>query len=416
MFSDGKLSHEGNDGMKMRGFWKRIFAALFALLMLPVWQNGACADDGGLIDEERLDQWMDDYVVQHGLNGDYQRFSVGFCYTATGESWYYDADQWMYSASLYKVPVAMLMAEKEAAGELTQESKVLGYTLQYLESSALTYSNNDSGHAMVDYLGGTYLGKCSDLTIRFTDLPEDYFVEDFYQNSYYTARYMTQTMKTLYDGGDEQFPHVVEYLLPAQPDGYLNLSLKGRFELAQKYGSYQEPNGNQNNHIAAIVYTPTPVIITVMTRNVGDFQGRMAEVGAYLADYSLELDAKAAELEAAKEEPPAAQEPEAPTEEADAAVPAETAEEPAGADHPAPAAAVESARGEEPGLPRWLLPVGAVIVLLLALALLIVSLRRRREARRYREAVRARSRQAARRGEEAAPAQSARDESYTPRH
>ena len=188
--------------MKNHFLWKRTLVLLLALLLLPLWTDRAFAEDDSVLDEERLNRWMDSYVEEHGLNAQYQRFSVGFCYTATGESWYYDADQWMYSASLYKVPVAMLMAEKEAAGELSQDSKVLGMPLQYWESTALTYSNNDSGHAMVSYLGGTYLGKCSDMTIRFTDLPEDYFVEDFHVNSYYTARYMTQVMKTLYEGGE----------------------------------------------------------------------------------------------------------------------------------------------------------------------------------------------------------------------
>ena len=245
-----------------------------------------------LVDETELNLWIENYVTTNNLAGPGKDFSVGFTYTATGESWYYNADVFMYSASLYKVPVAMLMAEKEAAGELTQDSIVLGTTLAYLESTALTYSNNDSGHAMVDYLGGTYLGKCSDMTIQYTDLPEDYFVQDFYDNSYYTARYMTQIMNTLYQGGEERFPHVLEYLLPAQPDGYLNISLKGKYELAQKYGSYQEPNGNENNHITAVVFTPNPVIITVMTRNVGDYQMRMAEIGTFLTEYAQELDSR----------------------------------------------------------------------------------------------------------------------------
>ncbi len=406
----------------MRALWKRICVVVCVLLTLSAWSGGASAEDDRLINEDELNQWMDGYVRDHGLNGDYQRFSVGFCYTATGESWYYDADQWMYSASLYKVPVAMLMAEKEAAGELAQESTVLGMPLQYWESTALTYSNNDSGHAMVDYLGGTYMGKCSDMTIRFTDLPEDYFVEDFYQSSYYTARYMTQVMKTLYDGGEEQFPHVVEYLLPAQPDGYLNLSLKGRFELAQKYGAYEEPNGNQNNHIAAIVYTPTPVIITVMTRNVGEYQNRIAEVGAYLADYALELDAKAEALKAAREATPAVETAPA-LNEPDGAGQAESS--PAAAGNGSTASAETAAQQAEPvrsgrAVPHWLLPAIAAIAglaLLLLLVLVLGNRRSRRKLRRQRSAARAARREIEQRGKqpEAAP-QKVREDGYRPRH
>ena len=402
------------ESMKKSAFWKRILASLFVLVLFPAWVGTASAEDAGLIDTERLDQWMSGYVEEHGLNANYERFSVGFCYTATGESWYYDADQWMYSASLYKVPVSMLMAEKEAAGELTQDTNVLGMPLQYWESTALTYSNNDSGHAMVDYLGGTYLGKCSDMTIRFTDLPEDYFDEDFFVNSYYTARYMTQIMRTLCEGGEEQFPHVIEYLLPAQPDGYLNLSLKGRYDVAQKYGSYEEPNGNKNDHIAAIVYTPTPIIVTVMTRNVGDYQSRMAEIGEYLADYALELDAKVAELEA--EKAAAAQAAAEPTHEAQPSAEAPASEgEPSAVKTPTPVEQTisEPVQTVKSGGSRGLIPVLIALVLALVLVIVLIAVQsRKRKAARRRAAARAAARKAAARE----TAERSKDQDYSPRH
>ena len=266
--------------------------------------SAVSTDDSGLIDAAVLDSWMEEYVAQNGLNGEYQVFSVGFCYTGTGDFWFWNADQWMYSASLYKVPVSMLLAEKEADGELTQDTVITNQygrgTLAKLESTALTLSSNDSGHVLVEYMGGSYNGKCSDQTIKYTPLPESYFTsDDFYDLSYYTARYMTYVMKTLYDGGKEAFPHVIEYLLDAQPEEYYKSdpTLKSSYAIAQKYGAFVEQNGNNNNHCAAIIYTPTPIIVVVMTRNVGNYQRRIAEVGSYLADYALQLDEKQAALE-----------------------------------------------------------------------------------------------------------------------
>ena len=273
----------------------------------------AVAEDTGIIDADALDNWISDYVAQHSLDGANQIFSVGFCYTGTGDFWFYNADQWMYSASLYKVPVSMLVAEKEAAGELTQESEIANEyasgTLGRLESTALINSNNNSGHALVEYMGGTYAGKCADQTVRLSGLPESYFISDDFNNlSYYTARYMTHIMKTLYDGGEEAYPHVIEYLLDAQPNDYYNSDpdLKSSYAIAQKYGAFTEQNGNNNNHCAAVIYTPTPIVVVVMTRNVGDYQRRMAEVGSYLADYSLKLDEKQAALETEAQEQAAA--------------------------------------------------------------------------------------------------------------
>ncbi len=288
----------------------KLFSLLLCLALLLSLAPAALAQEPGdeeaesLIDEEKLNQWMADYLKAHDLEHDMQIVSVGFCYTATGDCWYYNADRFMYSASLYKVPVCMLMAEKEAAGEISQDTAIPGGTVQRLESTALTYSNNDSGHALVDYLGGTYQGKCSDMSIPYTSLERAYFDQDFFDHSYYSARFMTQVMMTLYEGGDERFPHVIEYLLPAQPGEYLDLTLGDRYEIAQKYGAFVERNGNNNNHIAAIVYTPTPIIITVMTRNVGDYQQRIAEIGEFLADYSLELDEKLAQRQRDAESTP----------------------------------------------------------------------------------------------------------------
>ena len=362
------------------------------------------AEDSGIIDAAALQQWMDNFAQEHNLKQDYMRFSVGFWYSGTGDSWYYDADQWMYSASLYKVPVSMLMAEKEAAGELTLESVVNGTTLEYLESTALVYSNNDSGHSMVSWLGGTYAGKCSDMTIKFTDLPDSYFDQDFYDVSYYTARYMTQVMRTLYQGGDAKFPHVLDYLKQAQPDDYYNrnAALKGSYTIAQKFGAYEEGNGNNNNHCAAVIYTPNPIVVTVMTRNVGDYQNIIAEVGGHLAEYALELDqkleswkqeqeAQAAAERAAAELAAAQQAAENGTAEAIAPemqnaasaepAPAETntAAMPASAE-PVPAAGQESATNA--AAPRRipvavLIFAGVLVAVVIVAALLLVAARRR---------------------------------------
>lgn len=289
----------------MKGFLQRLLPLLLSLLLLvslsaPALAEEPASGDGreSIIDEEALDQWFEDYRREHNLNQNWQDLSVGFCYTATGDCWFFNPDKFMYSASMYKVPVSMLLAEKEAAGQLSQDSQLPGGTLQYLETSALIYSNNDSGHAMVDYLGGTYSGKASDQCMVYTDLPRSYFEQDFFDYSYYSARFMTQVMQTLCEGGEERFPHIISCLLQAQPDSYLNLRLKGVYDVAQKYGAFTERNNRNNNHIAAIVYTPTPIVVVVMTRDIGEYQDRMAEIGEYLANYSLELDRKLAEREA----------------------------------------------------------------------------------------------------------------------
>ena len=347
-------------------------------------------NDTGIIDAELLNSWMDGFLQQHDITGKWQDFSVGFCYTGTGDFWYYNPDIWMYSASLYKVPVSMLMAEKEAAGELTQDSIVMGCTLEYLESTALVYSNNDSGHAMVSYLGGTYNGKCSDMTEKFTDLPEDYFSQDFLDVSYYSSRYMTQVMKTLYDGGEEAFPHVISYLLEAQPNEYYNLnSTLKNYGVAQKYGAFEETYaGKNNNHCAAVIYTPTPIIVVVMTRNVGEYQARIADVGAHLADYALQLDEKVKEQTTAEEEPvtelPAAVETLAMAESNSPEMAVETSETPAAASaEPRSEETVVEMEGAR-RVPASTIVVGIAVLCALGVAVTVLSRKKPKKKKRNR--------------------------------
>lgn len=271
---------------------------LCLILLLSLVPAARAEEDESIIDEDYLDAWIKEYVAARDLSGGGQDFSVGFCYTATGDCWYYHGDIFMYAASMYKVPVSMLLAEKEAAGQLSQESLVSGSTLRHLETTALIDSNNASGHSMLAYLGRDDSGKASELCMQYCSLSRDYFDQDFFDYSYYSARFITQVMLTLYEGGEERFPHIIEYLLQAQPNDYMNLKLKGKYQVAQKYGAFEERNGSYNNHVTAIIYTPTPIIVTVMTRNVGNFMPRMAEVGEFLANYALELDEKYPEWEA----------------------------------------------------------------------------------------------------------------------
>ncbi len=343
-------------------------------------------EEAPLIDEEALNQWIAEYRKAHNLEYDWQDLSIGFCYTATGDCWFYNADIFMYSASLYKVPVSMLVAEKEAAGEVDWSTRIQGSTLEFLETSALIKSSNDCGRVLVSYLGGNQSSKCSEMSIGYASLPEDYYAEDFYRFSYYSARYMTQVMLTLKDGGETRFPHVLESLLQAQPDEYLNLTLKGKYPVAQKYGAYKEPNGHNNNHIAAIVFTPTPIIVVVMTRNIGDYQWRMAEIGAYLADYSLALDEELRQRKEAAAAAAAAAVTPAPTESPTPA--ASDPSEPAGDD----AQLSDSARQDAPDAPErdggfpWAIAFAAVVFVLLAAALLIRRQQEKKRRRRRRRA------------------------------
>ena len=86
------------------------------------------ASSTGIIDAAEMQKMLDDYVAQYSLNTKSRALCVGFCYLKTGDMWFYNEDKWCYSASLYKVPVSMLCAQKEMAGEITADTR---YENQY---------------------------------------------------------------------------------------------------------------------------------------------------------------------------------------------------------------------------------------------------------------------------------------------
>ena len=213
---------------------------LLVALAMPVFAEDAVSSSpapdaaSSIIDAAELQKMVDDFVAQYSLMSNSRSISIGFCYLKTGDTWYYNEDRWYYSASLYKVPVAMLLAEREVNGEITAdtfyENQYSSGTLDTLERRSLVDSNNNTGHAMVEWMGGTYAGKCADQIVKFTDLPDSYFNKDFYDVSYYNVKFYTQVLETLYNNPDS-YPRVLDYMKQAQPGAYLRTQLDGTYEI-----------------------------------------------------------------------------------------------------------------------------------------------------------------------------------------
>ncbi len=251
-----------------------------------------------IFDPDELQSMVDSFIQEYsgyGVKAD--NISFAYTYLATGETWFYNPDTWYYSASMYKVPLMMILAEKEANGELTQESDVKGLTLAYAEESILVYSNNDYAHLMLNYLGTDK--EAREMYKQFSSLPDDYYDPDFIDYSYFTVRFMNDVMTTLYNA-PERFPHIIDCLKRAQPTDYFHLYIDPELEVAQKYGSYKE-----FNNTSGIIYTPNPVILTVMTSDLARAELVIGEAARMFVDYTYTLDGK---LNSYKEEKAQAEE------------------------------------------------------------------------------------------------------------
>lgn len=285
----------------MRKTLRLLASLLLCALLLPgslVWAAGADdstgetetslaspTDPNSIIDGTVLTSKIQKVLEERSINP--KQISVGYYYSATGDSWYYNGDTWFYPASMYKVPLVMLLAEKVHNGELTQDSKVYDGVVSEIEEHILTYSNNDWAHAIRKYLGGD--AQWREDAKKYAQLAEEDYDPDYLDYCYFNNRYMTQVMTTLYTQR-QRFPNVVECLLTAQPEGYYRQTLGEQYEIAQKYGSFEDSRGVKFNHCSAIIYTPNPIVVTVMTRDVSRYEAAIAEIGQILAEYTLQLD------------------------------------------------------------------------------------------------------------------------------
>ena len=255
--------------------------------------------ENGVLDSDELKKLIEDFLDERGIAHD--RFRLGYTYTGTNETWYYNGDVWSYSASVYKLPLMMMLAQKVANGELKQDDKVCGVDLTYAETSVLTYSNNDYAHVMIHYFDSER--DYREQQVKMSDVPVEDIPERYYVSSHFSPRFVIGVLRNLYENPD-QFPNIVECLEVAMPGQYLSRTLGDKYEVAQKYGAYE-----QFNNIAGIVYMPHPIFIAINTTWVGNAEQVLADAGKLLADYTLTLDARLEEREkAAKAEEEAAAE------------------------------------------------------------------------------------------------------------
>ena len=306
------------DKDKRRMHFRRLLSLLLCLMIFAAVPAQALADntaaDTGIIDAQKLNEMTESFLSERGIEPD--EFSLGFCYTATGDEWYYNGDKWFYPASMYKVPLMMLLSERVKSGEISQDTYIYDKPVSEIEELILTYSNNDWAHHIRSYLGGDEQWR--EEAKKYASLKDDEYDPDYMDYCYFNNRYMTSVMKTLYSDPDS-YPNIIDCLLQAEPEDYFRLSpsIEGVYQVAQKYGSFDDQLGQSFNHTTGIIYTPNPCIITVMTCNVSNYEKVISDAALMLTEYSLSLDEqlkayeeeKQAEADAAKkaEEDAAAQ-------------------------------------------------------------------------------------------------------------
>lgn len=244
--------------------------------------------EGSILDSDAISAMVDDFLTKKGIPKD--RVGIGYCYTATGDEWFLNPDTWFYPGSMYKVPLMMILSERLRDGQIGEDTQIGGLDLDTVYNYILVHSNNDYAHAVRKFLID---GQGDDQVWRkeaqqYARL--DKYDERYLLYCYFSPRYMTQVMETLYNDPD-RFPKVMDNLLEAEQGHYFRLPDEMHvYDVAQKYGSYLDNEGSDWNHTTGIIYTPNPFIITVMTKNVGGSEQLISQLGVLFKDYSLKLD------------------------------------------------------------------------------------------------------------------------------
>lgn len=279
---------------------KKLLCLGAALCILCSLFPAACAvnADDARFQDKTWDEVVEAFFEEHSVGAGFVTF--GYYNTVTGEEHYYDGDKYVIAASMFKVPLNMLYAEKIANGEMDWDTKIYGIAY----SNLLEWSIVNSDNQMAEYLWkniGSYR--------TYRELICPYMGEDpetvdqmYWKNNYFTSRQIIHCLKTLYEN-PERFPRIVDTMLKAEPENYFNYH-EQEYDIAHKYG-YLEEDGALYMNDCAICYTDDPILIVMFTFGVpkpydmlSDFCTLMCDYTQYQTALRHEEEAQQAEQEA----------------------------------------------------------------------------------------------------------------------
>ncbi|MBR0041048.1 MAG: Ig-like domain-containing protein [Oscillospiraceae bacterium] len=252
---------------------------LCAALLLPC--AGVSAQDAAYhfeadFSQESLGEVIERYLDSLSINKN--SIAIGWCDIMSGEEWYLNGDTFMEGASTYKLPLAMVYADRIAAGEITANDKVAHYVLRKALEVMIIDSNNAVGEKLRDNLSRNY-AEYRAMLVPNSGLSEEELPEIFFRFNQFSPRFMIGTLRTLWEN-EERYEMILDFLKQARPDDYFS-EYRGDCEVAHKYGS-------DEGYVcdSGIIYAPRPFLLTVMTYSVLDAKRVLGEIARIAMDYA----------------------------------------------------------------------------------------------------------------------------------
>ena len=282
---------------------KKIVKLLFSLsLILSLGLNFlpvAFADEKDVAGKT-WDEIVEGLLAEH--NTTEGQVTLGYYNTVTGEEQFYDGDRYMVSGSMFKVPLSMVFAEKEAAGEIAWDDlSRSGYRYNVLVEGAIVNSNNDYAAKLWGQLGSYH--DYRRIIAPYMGVDPDNVDDKYYENNFFTARQVISCLKYLYENR-ETFSYIIDLMKQAQQSEYF-CRREDRYEVAHKYGYLaDDAKGVLYLNDCGIVYTDDPYVLVCFTAGVETPYGVLADYCTLMSDYTqyqrkerIRAEAAAAEAE-----------------------------------------------------------------------------------------------------------------------
>ena len=186
-----------------------LLSALFVSALPAAYASGTAADKlytagGRLLENDgvkpadgetlsELDDIMEGLLVEYEADAD--DVYAGYLNLVTGEEYYWQGDEWVIAASMYKVPLNMIFAERIASGELDWDANYPYADYEMVRDETIINSSNDWAMFLWDLIGG--YSEFRRLIMPYMGIDESEVDYEYYANNRFTPRQMRNCLKTL---------------------------------------------------------------------------------------------------------------------------------------------------------------------------------------------------------------------------
>lgn len=271
---------------------KMLTAAVVLCLMLSLVPTAHADSDDARFEGKTWDQLVEEFIAQYEVRSDWVAF--GYKNLVTGEEHYHNGDTYMVAASMFKVPLTMVYAEKVANGEMDWSTTVGAIPLETLVEGCIIDSNNAYATTLWSVLGnGAYR--------TYREVIAPYMGEDaatvdpkYYENNYFTPRQLIYCLDLLYNQ-QERFPRIIETMQRAEPSMYFKYA-EQRFDIAHKYG-YLQADWHTYINDCGLAFTDDPIALVCFTDNQYNAYDVLTAYATLMCDYTQYHTARRKALE-----------------------------------------------------------------------------------------------------------------------